>query len=430
MGNLLATFAPVFLSGLMMIRVAAHAGAEPGDYFKITILDEETGRGVPLVELKTTNEVRYYTDSNGIVAFYEPGLMDQSVYFEIKSHGYEFPADFLGFRGKALRVTRGGSTVLKIKRVNVAERLYRITGEGIYRDSVLVGHPVPLKNPLLNAQVMGQDTVLVTPYRGKLYWFWGDTNQVSYQLGHFATSGATSELPGKGGLDPSVGVDLTYFVSESGFSKPMCDISGPGLKWMFWVTTITDQEGRERLIGRYRSMKDLGEPLEGGLVIFNDKTEALERLVRSMTDIDPQISIHPFRAVVDGEEYLYLPSPYPDLRVKGNLKEISDPRSYEAFTYLVAGSRYDRAAPKLDRGPDGQLVYAWKANSQPVDFDRQRELIAAGKMRPDEALVQLRDVETDTLVTFRCKNDIFCRRRITGRRHGDICLRPVFFIPL
>lgn len=239
---------------------------------------------------------------------------------------------------------------------------------------------------------------MVTRYRGKLYWFWGDSNKVSYPLGHFATAGATSELPGNGGLDPSVGVDLTYFVDESGFSKPMCDIIGPGLKWMFWVTTVRDQDGRERLIGRYRSMKRLGEPLEGGLVIFNDKTEAFERLVRFTTEVDPQISIHPFRAVVDGEEYLYLHSPYPDLRVKANLQRITDPRAYEAFTCLVAGSHYDKAAPRLDRRPNGRLAYAWKAYSQPIDFDRQQELIAAGKMRPDEVLVQLRDIETDASI--------------------------------
>ena len=117
-----------------------------------------------------------YTDSNGIVAFHEPGLMGREVYFHVKSHGYEYPQDGFGNRGKALKVIEGGSAILKIKRLNVAERLYRITGAGIYRDSILVGQPAPIKQPLLNGQVMGQDGIIVTPYRGKLYWFWGDTN--------------------------------------------------------------------------------------------------------------------------------------------------------------------------------------------------------------------------------------------------------------
>ena len=32
----------------------------------------------------------------------------------------------------------GGSATLKLKRMNTAERLYRITGEGVYRDTVLL----------------------------------------------------------------------------------------------------------------------------------------------------------------------------------------------------------------------------------------------------------------------------------------------------
>ena len=41
---------------------------------------------------------------------------------------------------------------LELERRNVAERLYRVTGAGIYRDSVLTGQPVPIKEPLLNAE--------------------------------------------------------------------------------------------------------------------------------------------------------------------------------------------------------------------------------------------------------------------------------------
>src|SRR5260221_379508 len=36
----------------------------PPKSFAITVVDDQTGRGVPLVELQTINNVRYYTDSN------------------------------------------------------------------------------------------------------------------------------------------------------------------------------------------------------------------------------------------------------------------------------------------------------------------------------------------------------------------------------
>jgi hypothetical protein len=210
------------LPGLMMFlsMAAAHSAGltesplpDPSLYFKIKVVDEATGRGVPLVELRTENEVRYYTDSAGIVAYHEPGLMNRPVFFHVKSHGYEYPADAFGCRGKTLEPVPGGEATLKIKRVQIAERLYRITGAGIYRDSLLTGEAAPTRAPLLNAQVMGQDSVLQEIYRGQLFWFWGDTKKASYALGQFATSGATSELPWRGGLDPSRGIDLHYFVA-------------------------------------------------------------------------------------------------------------------------------------------------------------------------------------------------------------------------
>src|SRR5207244_3209693 len=141
-------------------------------------------------------------------AFDEPGLMGEKVFFHITSHGYEFAKDGFGYRGKALDVKDGGSAVLKIKRLNVAERLYRVTGGGIYADSLRVGERVPLKQPALNAQVLGSDSVVNAIYKGKVHWFWGDTLRPGYPLGNYHVPGAVSELPSKGGLSPGAGVDL------------------------------------------------------------------------------------------------------------------------------------------------------------------------------------------------------------------------------
>src|SRR5438874_11545645 len=103
-------------------------GAEPEKPFAITIVDAQTGCGVPLVELRTVNNIRLVTDSNGVVAFREPGLMNETVFFNISSHGYEFPKDGFGYRGKQIKITPGGSETLKINRINIAERMYRVTG--------------------------------------------------------------------------------------------------------------------------------------------------------------------------------------------------------------------------------------------------------------------------------------------------------------
>ena len=67
----------VFCAGLL----TEPASSSEQDYFRINVVDSKTGRGVPLVELKTVNDIRYYTDSAGTVAFHEPGLMNQTVFF-------------------------------------------------------------------------------------------------------------------------------------------------------------------------------------------------------------------------------------------------------------------------------------------------------------------------------------------------------------
>ena len=226
----------------LVLFLAAMAGGPPdppGRPFAIRVVDGATGRGVPLIELRTVDAARFVTDNAGLVAFDEPGLTGSDVYFHVKGHGYEYPADRSGFRGRALRTTPGGEATLTVRRVNVAERLYRITGGGLYRDSLLLGRPVPLRNPAINGLVVGQDSV-VNALRtdGTLLWFWGDTNRPSYPLGNFHVPGATSKLPSHGGLDPGVGVDLTYLVdgkaspgrrrSSPGTGRPGSSASPPG----------------------------------------------------------------------------------------------------------------------------------------------------------------------------------------------------------
>src|ERR1700704_4168102 len=81
---------------------AGTPGPQPSRYFAIEVVDEQTGRGVPMVELLTTSSVSLYTDSAGLVAFDEPGLMNKKVWFGVSAHGYEFPADGFGSRGVTL----------------------------------------------------------------------------------------------------------------------------------------------------------------------------------------------------------------------------------------------------------------------------------------------------------------------------------------
>ena len=373
------------LFGLAFVLTLAASHAAPEDYFAIEVVDDATGRGVPLVELTTVNSVSYWTDSNGLIAFHEPGLMGQEVFFHVRGDGYEYPKDFFGNRGMKLRPTPGGKATIKLKRLNIAERLYRITGEGIYRDTVLLGRRPPTKQPLLNGQVMGQDTVIATPYRGKIYWFWGDTDRASYPLGNFGASGATSELPAHGGIDPSVGVDLTYFVDMNGFSKPMCpDASfGEGLKWIEGLTTLRDETGRERLLARVAAGTGMEKTRDWRVGVFDDEKGVFESVAR--WDIhEKHDSAHPFRAFVGSIEYIYL---YPDYRVRAEFKSVTNRAAYEAFTCL--------ADSKPNRSADGMLTYEWRAGAGRLNGARLRELVKAGSLKAEESWWQFRDIETD-----------------------------------
>ncbi|MBW8041382.1 MAG: hypothetical protein FVQ85_15470 [Planctomycetes bacterium] len=323
-------------------------------YFKIQVVDRQAGRGVPLVELRTTNNIRYFTDSHGIVAFYEPGLMDMDVFFFVESHGYEFPKDGFGMRGKRLKTSRGASAVIKIDRLNIAERLYRVTGQGIYRDSILTGHPVPLKNPVLNGQVMGQDSVFTCLYQGRLFWMWGDTGRPSYPLGNFSMSGAVSDLPEHGGLNPAIGVNLKYYVDENGFSKKMSPLKGPGMVWLDGLLTVKDKQGRQRMVAKYARMKSLGEAYGHGLVVYNDATQSFEPLVHSGADFLPYSSSgHAFSVNVEGRKYYYFATPFPlavRMRVRAKWDDVIDANHYEVLTSLEPKKPLGRDAPRLDIG--------------------------------------------------------------------------------
>jgi hypothetical protein len=343
---LLAIFAVVCGGGLAVASQTSGTRRSSPTHFAIQVVDRQTGRGVPLVQLRTTNNIRYVTDSHGIVAFHEPGLMDREVFFFVESHGYEFPKDGFGFRGKRLRTAPGRTATLKVTRLNIAERLYRITGQGIYRDSVLTGRPVPLQEPVLNGQVAGQDSVYTCIYHGRLFWLWGDTSRPSYPLGHFATAGARSDLPGRGGLDPAVGVDLEYFVDENGFSRPIAPLTERGLVWLDGLLIVADREGHERMVAKFARMKDLGTAYERGLMVFNDATDTFEPVVRSSPDFLPYTdSGHALAVDVEGRRYHYFATQFPltvRMRVRSEWDFVIDPNRYEVLTSLGAEASNDR----------------------------------------------------------------------------------------
>lgn len=376
---------------LLVCAASARSAPKP---FAIRVIDSATGRGVPLVGLTTVNNITYVTDSAGRVAFDEPGLLGQRVFFFVKTPGYRCARDGFGYEGVALDTRPGGSATIRIERTNLAERLYRITGAGIYRDTVLLGGKPPISHPLLNAGVVGQDSAQAVVFGGRVLWFWGDTNLAGYPLGVFQSTGATSALPDKGGLPPDVGIDLRYFVGPDGRARGVCQREGANPIWIDGLTTVRDQTGAERVVAHYSRMKDLGTVLEHGLIEWDAASERfLKRAVFSLADQVrcPRGQATRYR---DGDEYVLFATPFALVRARPTLAALQDQGSYEAFTCLAPGSRYAGSASRVERDRDGRLVYAWKRGTDPIGQAQERELIAAGLIKPSEARYHITDAAT------------------------------------
>ena len=381
---------------MISLLIAAILGQKPAEApagrpkpFVIAVLDAETGRGVPMVELKTVNNVVFLTDSAGLAAIDDPGLMGRDIFFNVRAFGYEYPKDGFGFRGNAFPVASGGAAKMRVTRVNLAERIYRVTGEGIYRDTVLAGMAAPIRAPLLNAGVLGQDSVLAAVYGGKIHWFWGDTNLAGYPLGNYHTPGATSLLPGRGGLDPGVGVDLSYFTDEKGVALPTAKLPGEGPTWLTGLTVVKDKSGRERMFATYDKIHNGLETYRRGLVEWDESKREFHEVVEYPLDAPVYPQGHPFPHTVAGVEYIYFAAPLPLTRVRATPEAIADLGQYEAYTPFKPGAKAD--AKEVERDAAGKVVYAWKKNTAPARSAALDRMTIDKTLKRGESLLSVRD---------------------------------------
>jgi hypothetical protein len=376
---------------LLIVGLVSGASAAEG-VFAIRVLDDQTGRGVPLVELKTVTNQRFVTDSAGVAAIREPELFGQTAFFYVSSHGYEFPKDGFGFRGQQIKVEAGREATLKIKRLNIAERLYRVTGAGIYSDSVLLGEKPPIAQPLLNAQVSGSDSVVTAIYRGQLHWFWGDTNRPRYPLGLYHVPGATSRLPSDGGLDPAVGVNLEYFVGDDSFAKAMCKMPGDGPTWIGGLTVLRDADGRERMFCGYVKVRNLLEVYERGIAEFDDERREFVQRQKFDKDVPLFPDGHPILHKVDDVEYVYFTEAAAVMRVRATVEAFRDLSQYEGFSCLVPGGR--QKSRQVERDSAGKVVWGWKRDTAPIRWGLQQSLLKSGQLKPEEAWLKIADAES------------------------------------
>lgn len=291
--------------------------------FVVKVVDPESGRGVPLVVLETIHHQTFVTDNAGVVAIDSPELMEQEVYLRIRSHGYEFPEDRFGFRGRRFVITPGGNEEIKLKRINLAERLYRITGGGTFSESVKAGHAIPENRWKLKARTMGSDSAHTAVFRDRIFWIWGDTKRVGYPLGNFHTTAATSSLKG----DPASYIDLDYIKDENGFTKQVANFPGKGPTWLDALVTVIDEGGRERLVASYVKIEPPLTVYERGLCEFDSEKEQFVPILKVPLKDKAFPEGHPFRH----EGRLYFGNGTPDLVMDDSFEAWSDPARWESI---------------------------------------------------------------------------------------------------
>ncbi len=362
-------------TGVFRDRVSAATVSTASERFLVRVFDPATDRGVPLVELQSPHST-YVSDSNGLISLdpkSDPALFSETVFFTVFGHGYQL-VDPQGLGGVYLSPSADGYAEIEVEQRSdqVAHRIYRITGAGIYRDSVLADISTPLVNPTLQARISGTDWAHSTIYRDNVYRITADTLSIDGAQ-NFRVTGGYSPLPESGGMDPDLGVEPTYILDDNkGFTKKLAHeptMPNPeGYKnLLVWTDGLwTVPESGEQMYASYRMIAPLYTVAERGIMHFRHVWSDFEKSLVFTDEHLIQPYGHSYYWWHDGSEYIYY---YNTVRIPRNAASVLDPSTYQAFTALQQDS-----TSVLARDDQGNLIYSWKTNTPLIT----QEMIDAG----------------------------------------------------
>lgn len=299
---------------------------------QITVVDAANGWPVPLVELTTTSGVELVTDNAGVVAFDLPEFMGRETWLTVASHGYEVAEDGFGYRGVRVTPTAGGELTIKIERKQIAKRLGRLTGSGLFAEA----QQLRRHRRWQESGVVGSDTAYAAEHRGRLHWIWGDTSLPGYPLGLFQTPGAMSELRPLTKLEPPIAVRYDYFRGDRGQVRNLVPIPGEGPTWTSAVVSLPDAHGEPHLVATYAKIPEHLKANEMGLVEWNEQTETFDRVMtfwkKSESEPEPP-RVRPDGHVAiaaddQGREWAYFNGP-PNTRCPANYESWRDRSTWE-----------------------------------------------------------------------------------------------------
>jgi hypothetical protein len=233
---------------------------------------------------------------------------------------------------------------------------------------------------------MDQDSVQAAVYRGRVYWFWGDTLRMDYPLGLFRMAGATTPLP-DAASEPDGGIPFEYFVDrETRFARAMMPLPErpQGVIWVSAIFTVPDHRGVQRLVGHYSRRKGLEAEYEQGIAVFDDDKQVFEPAKQlSLAETWRRPSGHPIFYNEGGTKWLLFGSPTPNVRVPATLKDVLDPARYEAFTCSKAVSKDTPVGPLV--GADGKPVWRWQKELSPLGSKTERQWVKQEMIKPEHA---------------------------------------------
>jgi hypothetical protein len=301
---------------------------------RIEVVEKSSGWPVPLVELRTTHNVRFVTDNAGVIAFDLPECMGREMWFAVAGHGYEVPKDGFGMRGVRLRPEPGKTLKVEVNRTIVAKRLGRLTGGGLFGESQKLGREMDWRD----SDVFGCDSVRNAVHRGKMFWAWGDTTIPNYPLGMFDVSSATTDIHPLTSFEPPLKLKFNYFTDEKGKPRGVAKMPGSGPTWVTGYVNLRDKNGTERLVGSYMKVRNHLDAYEWGLCVWNDGAEKFEQLrviwTKSGTAPKPPPvpEGHPaFWKDEKGREWLLFGNPFPTLRCPATFEGWQDSSTWEVL---------------------------------------------------------------------------------------------------
>lgn len=320
------------VAGALASLVASAFALEP---CRIEVVEKGSGWPVPLVELRTTYDLRMITDNAGVIACDLPELMGRESWFNVSGHGYEVPADGFGFRGVRLKPEPGKTLKIEVTRRNIAKRLGRVTGAGIFAESQKTGRELEWQE----SRIVGADSVQNAVHRGKLFWAWGDTIVPQYPLGIFHMSSATTAPQPLKSFEPPLRLKLDYFTNDKGAPREVAKMPGEGPTWITGYVNLPDKTGAQRLVGAYRKIRNFLETYESGLCVWNDETTNFEplRVFWKASDAKskqpPAPDGHPVFWKDDaGKEWVLFGNPLPVLRCAATFEAWQNPANWEVLT--------------------------------------------------------------------------------------------------